>query len=240
MSWAWPKRRTDRVAMLVGRSFWAVLGGATPWRSGTSTSWRDAVAHAAQAIDVKGSRPRVSVWLSGALCPAFWLVPPQGLRDGAEWRAWVAATVKARHPLCREDDAPVVWVASESASPTLAAAMPWHCMQSLEIQLRDCGVESVKPAWSDALSRHPGQGSPSLRRQYVFDGETLVSVDMDRGLATGAVTFDGVDDLAQAQAICQRRGATLAEVEQTLASLNEVSLASDSGTIELSWWTAVA
>lgn len=209
MSWGWSRLRGVRAAAFVGRNSWAVLVNGAEFQGGQSTDWRQAMIDAAHVLKAAGGRPHVQVWLSGALCPAIWVIPPQGLRNGDEWRAWLSASVASQHPMCGPQDSPLIWIDSSAWRPALVAALPSACMKALEEEMGFCRLHSVKPAWSHAFCRFRAGTISGPQRWAVFDGEALTSVDVAGAALNGASTLDGVDILELALSIHQRRLATL-------------------------------
>jgi hypothetical protein len=125
-------------------------------------------------------------------------------------------------------------VASKKLGPTLAAVLPWICLQSLETQLKPCTLESVKPVWSHAFGACEAIIELGVQRWSVFDGEALTSVDVHETV-TGAMTLDGVEDQAQALAIHQRRVATVNFDRTIFWRLDNASLALNRGLLQPAW-----
>ena len=207
LDWFRPGR--SEAQLLIGHGYWAVHQAATGWQSETCTNWREGLLQARQALD-KGIEVGmdVRVWLSGAMCPALWLVPPEGLRD-EEKEAWVVASVQAQHPLRSELVEPVVWLDSTQAGGGLAAAIPSAWLAQILAVFDLCRPARVAPVWSLAFVGLDFGEAPGLSLASAFDGESMTSVEFDGTRVIAASSLVGLTDAGQAQSHhlrCSARG----------------------------------
>jgi hypothetical protein len=195
----WFKPRRQEVQVLIGRSFWAVHQLATGWQSGACNDWLEGLLRARQVLDASAtSRLKIQVWFSGAMCPALWLVPPEGLRED-ENKAWVVVAAVAQHPFRSELTEPVVWVDSTVPGECLATAVPSNWLKQIQDVLGPSRVMRVAPLWSSAFAGViPGSGA-GLSLCSAFDSESLTSFEFDGERIAAISGLAGLTELGQAQ-----------------------------------------
>lgn len=222
----WFSPRRPEVQVLIGQSFWAVHYVATGWQSGACGDWRDGLAQARQALDAGPvSRLKIQVWLSGAMCPALWLVPPEGLRDD-EREAWVVAAAVAQHPLRSEFGEPVAWVDSTVPGECLATAVPSAWLKQIPDALAPSRVARVAPLWCSAFAGLSLGSGTGLSLCSAFDGESLTSFEFDGKRIVAVSSLVGLTDPGQAQSHHLRRSvrAGFAVTRLLRLSLEELAL----------------
>lgn len=236
--WFSGRRRAGQI--LIGQSYWAVHHTVTDMQGGGCSGWLDGLAHIRQVLDKWAkSRPRVQVWLSGAMCPALWLKPPGGLRAD-EISAWVLTATAAQHPLRSELGDPVVWVDSPMQKECIAAALPSLWLQQIRDAIGSSRIERIAPVWSAAFAgMQVGHGAgPSLCS--AFDGESLTSLEFDGERVVDVSSLVGLTDLDQARSHHLRRSVRSGPAVARLMQLNLEGSAPDRQTLRPAWAEVVS
>lgn len=231
----WFSPRRPEAQVLIGQSFWAVHHVPTGWQSGVCSDWRDGLAQARQALDAGlSSRVKIQVWLSGAMCPALWLVPPEGLRKD-EKNAWIVAAAVAQHPLRSDLGEPVVWVDSTASGACLAAAVPSDWLKQIADVLAPARVVRIAPLWSSAFAGLDLKSGAGLSLCSAFDGESLTSFEFDGERIVAVSGLLGLADLGQAQSHHLRRSVRAAFSVTRLLRLNPEALALQQQALAQAW-----
>lgn len=236
--WFSPLRPEAQV--LIGQSFWAVHHLPTGWQSGVCSDWRDGLAQTRQALDAGlSSRVKIQVWLSGAMCPALWLVPPEGLRKD-EKNAWIVAAAVAQHPLRSELSEPVVWIDSTVPDACLATAVPSDWLKQIPDVLAPGRVVRIAPLWSSAFAGLDLKSGAGLSLCSAFDGESLTSFEFDGERIVAVSSLVGLTDPGQAHSHHLRRSVRAGFAVTRLLRLRPEELALHQQALAQSWSEVVA
>ncbi len=208
------KTRNREIQLVLGESHWALMSHRQDWLSGVAQGWMDALARARAACeDLPVSQDRRStlvVWLSGRLCPALTLHPPEGLRTDAEQRAWLRNAVAQQSPPGHDlKDAAITTHEQGAGKALLVAAWPKAVHAALFNDWPGrTEVRAVRPLWRAATELAAVQGA-STRLLTVYDQDAATQFEVDEtGKVLTASTRNALERAA-ALAWHRRRSATL-------------------------------
>lgn len=232
----WRKSSAVVAHVVLGQTFWALRHPVMGWQREPCAGWQDGLRQAAVALgDKSPHRLPTQVWLSGAVCPALWLIPPEGLKAGEEWRAWVCAAVASQGSSQAPMSQTVVWVASDRVGPTIAAVILADWIKEMETTLGHRSLAAVRPVWCSALELRATVPRSGSELWSVFDGDSLCSFQVDPSGVNGATTLLGMASIEQAKAIHLRRRVASTFAASSLRRLDIDRVASGLAPLNEAW-----